>query len=109
MFVEILTALLIGPVVCILIQYVKHLSELHKYPKGAFPLPLIGNLNLVLGKKPFTSLRDLSEKYGEVFSLSFGMERIVIINDVINAKEALMSKGKTFQVTCAGWLDTAKG
>ena len=94
MFIEIVLALVTAPVIYILIQYVKHLSELHKYPKGAFPLPLIGNMNLVIGKKPFVSLRDLSKKYGEVFTLSFGMERVVIVNDMTNAKEALMTKGK---------------
>ena len=98
MIVEILLAFLIGPIVCILIQYVKHLSELHKYPKGAFPLPLIGNLNLVLEKKPFASLRDLSKKYGEVFGLSFGMERVVIVSDMVNAKSALMTKGMSLKL-----------
>ena len=57
------------------------LLELQKYPPGPFPLPIIGNLHLI-GKKPEQSFKKLSKKYGDVMSLSFGSQRVVVINSI---------------------------
>ena len=56
----------------VLITYVEHLISLRKYPKGPFPLPLIGNLNLIGGQKIHINLWELSKKYGNVYSISMG-------------------------------------
>ena len=55
----------------ILVTYLEHLISLRKYPKGPFPLPLIGNA-LMLSEKPFLDFIEMSKKYGDVFSLSLG-------------------------------------
>ena len=55
----------------VLITYVEHLISLRKYPKGPFPLPLIGNIKL-LTKKPYLDFIELGKRYGDVFSFSFG-------------------------------------
>ena len=57
--------------VWILVTYVEHLISLRKFPKGPFPLPLVGNL-LMLSEKPYLDLIEMSKKYGDVFSISFG-------------------------------------
>ena len=55
----------------VLITYVEHLISLRKYPKGPFPFPLIGNLNL-LSKDIHLNFLEIGEKYGDVFSVSIG-------------------------------------
>ncbi|XP_066929259.1 steroid 17-alpha-hydroxylase/17,20 lyase-like [Clytia hemisphaerica] len=78
-----------------LITYVEHLISLRKYPKGPFPLPLVGNL-LMLSKTPYLDFIEIGKRYGDVFSLSLGMTRIVIINSYTNIKEALITRGTDF-------------
>ena len=88
MISEIVTALVVGPLLIILFQYIWHLLELRKYPAGPFPLPLIGNLHLISGC-PYKQVKELSKIYGDVFSLSFGMNRTVFINSIKPAKNAM--------------------
>lgn len=76
-----LCALAIAGVLYVLVKYVMALMELSNYPPGPFPLPLIGNLHL-LGGRPEQSFKELSKKYGDVMSLSFGSQRIVAINGI---------------------------
>ncbi|XP_066928078.1 steroid 17-alpha-hydroxylase/17,20 lyase-like [Clytia hemisphaerica] len=79
----------------VLITYVEHLISLRKYPKGPFPLPLIGNI-LLLSKKPHLSFIELGKKYGDVFSLSMGMKRVVVVNSYHGIKEALVTRSNDF-------------
>ena len=87
--------------VYMIVSYLYHLSilkakEFNKvFPPGPTPLPIIGNLNL-LGKKPHITLKELSKKYGDVFSISLGSKRVVIINSIEPAWEALVHKGADF-------------
>ena len=71
MIAEILLAIPGLLLLWILVTYVEHLISLRKYPKGPFPLPLVGNLNM-LGKKPFLDFNNMRERYGDVFSFSLG-------------------------------------
>lgn len=61
-------------------------------PPGPIPLPCIGNLHLISNKPMHIVFTNLSEKYGTVFSISLGMERYVIINDIENATKTLSLK-----------------
>ncbi|XP_066928075.1 steroid 17-alpha-hydroxylase/17,20 lyase-like [Clytia hemisphaerica] len=79
----------------VLITYVEHLISLRKYPKGPFPLPLVGNV-LLLSEKPYLDFIKLTKTYGDVFSFSFGMKRIVIVNSYEGTKEALITRGTDF-------------
>lgn len=67
-----------------------------KMPPGPTPLPLIGNLNLVDLKKPHQSLMELSEKYGEVFTVHMGPKKVVIIAGYKAVKEALVTRADDF-------------
>ena len=78
-----------------LVGYIKHVYNLKNYPPGPFPLPFIGNLRK-LGEKPYLTFIDLAKVYGDVFSVSLGMQRIVIINKIEPAKEALITKSVEF-------------
>jgi len=59
-------------IIWLVMSYIEHVWNLRKYPKGPFPLPIIGNL-LMLSEKPWIDLAKLSKTYGDIFSLSFGM------------------------------------
>ncbi|XP_069590375.1 cytochrome P450 2K1-like isoform X2 [Ranitomeya imitator] len=67
-----------------------------KMPPGPMPLPVIGNLNLLDLNKPHESLMQLSEKYGEVFTLHFGPKKMVILAGYKIIKEALVTQAEDF-------------
>ena len=90
-----LLPVLIIPLLYFSCTYINHLIQLGKYPPGPFPLPVIGNLHL-LGKKPHRRFAELSKIYGNVFSISFGMDRVVILNTIEPAREVLITKGAVF-------------
>lgn len=68
--------------------YVYKCIRSRKYPPGPIGLPIIGYYPF-LGKKPNITLRDLSKKYGDIFSLYIGPQLMVIISDHELAKEIL--------------------
>nr|DBA19427.1 TPA: hypothetical protein GDO54_015265 [Pyxicephalus adspersus] len=65
-------------------------------PPGPRPLPLIGNLNLVDLKRPYKSLMELSEKYGEIFTIYFGPKKMVVITGYNAVKNALVNQADEF-------------
>ncbi|XP_018425066.1 PREDICTED: cytochrome P450 2K1-like [Nanorana parkeri] len=67
-----------------------------KMPPGPRPLPFIGNLNLLDLKKPYESLMELSEKYGEIFTVHFGSKKMVVIAGYSAVKEALVNQADDF-------------
>ncbi|CAJ0928396.1 unnamed protein product [Ranitomeya imitator] len=67
-----------------------------KMPPGPMPLPVIGNLNLLDLNRPHESLMQLSEKYGEVFTLHFGPKKMVILAGYKIIKEALVTRAEDF-------------
>ena len=85
------------PLLYVLCEYLQHVLTLRNYPPGPFPLPVIGNLHL-LGPHPHEDCHHLAQKYGDVYGLSFGMNRLVIVNSIEPAKEALVSKGTIFKI-----------
>lgn len=90
-FIVIIYYLLILITVFNLFVYLKHLWSLSSYPPGPFPLPLIGNLHIM---DEFTS--KFEEKYGGVYSFSFGMERVVMVNKIEPVREAMITKAGDF-------------
>ncbi|XP_065649369.1 LOW QUALITY PROTEIN: steroid 17-alpha-hydroxylase/17,20 lyase isoform X2 [Hydra vulgaris] len=87
---------LIAPLLLYIIgSYCVHLLECKKYPPGPIPIPVLGNLHL-LGAESHKTLALYSKKYGNVFSISFGMHRLVIISDITATREALVQKATIF-------------
>ena len=76
-------------------QYLMQLWKLRYYPPGPIPFPLIGNLHQ-LRKSPLLTLKDFAKQYGDVFSISLGHKRIVVVNSVTAAREALIQKSVEF-------------
>ncbi|KAM4632523.1 cytochrome P450 2K1-like [Discoglossus pictus] len=67
-----------------------------RMPPGPKPLPVIGNLNILDLKKPFQSFMELSEKYGDIFTIQFGPKKMVVISGYKAVKEALVTKAHDF-------------
>ena len=66
-----------------------------RLPPGPIPLPLIGNM-LQMGPNPHIGLTKLAKKYGKIFRIQVGAHRIVVINDIELAREALVRKSNDF-------------
>lgn len=71
--------------------------EVLPQPPGPVPWPILGNLAL-LGQYevPFEGFTALSKIYGDVYSLTLGSTRCVVINSLEVIKEALNQNGKFF-------------
>ena len=100
MILTIICSIVFPPVLYFLYTYVHHLLQLKNYPPGPFPLPIIGN---VVKKPEFKSFSELTKKYGDVFSISLGMNRVVVVNSIELANEALITKAEQFSGRTASY------
>lgn len=66
-------------------------------PPGPFPWPILGNLAL-LGQYevPFEGFSAIGKIYGDVYSLTLGTTRCVVVNNLDIIKEVLNQNGKYF-------------
>ena len=83
-------------VIYTVIVYVEHLVQLKNYPPGPFPVPILGNVHQMDMHHPQESLQKFGKIYGDVFSVSFGMSRVVVVNKIEPIKEALLKKSEDF-------------
>ncbi|XP_075594713.1 cytochrome P450 2C16-like [Balearica regulorum gibbericeps] len=66
------------------------------YPPGPPALPVIGNLLQVRAADTCKTFHKLSEKYGPIFSLRFGSERVVVVFGYKLIREVLVNRGDEF-------------
>lgn len=71
--------------------------EVLPQPPGPIPWPVIGNLAL-LGQYdvPFEGFSEIAKTYGDVYSLTLGTTRCVIVNCLDTMKEVLNENGLHF-------------
>ncbi|XP_067865509.1 cytochrome P450 2K1-like [Heterodontus francisci] len=67
------------------------------YPPGPTPLPIIGNLHQLELKRLYKSLVKLSEKYGSVYSVRLGPEKVVVLAGYETVKNALINHADEFR------------
>ncbi|KAM6424011.1 cytochrome P450 2W1 [Liasis olivaceus] len=67
-----------------------------KSPPGPWPLPIIGNLHLLDFKRQDKSLLKLAKKYGPVFTLYFGFQKVVVLTGYEAVKDALVNFTEEF-------------
>lgn len=76
------------------------LSKKHKrklLPPGPKGLPIIGNINLVLGTAPLhIHLWKLSQNYGELMSLRLGFRQAIVISSAKLAEQVLKTYDTEF-------------
>ena len=66
-------------------------SMRRKLPPGPFPLPFLGNLPHMLCD-PVNPFGKLAERYGDIFTLSFPNETMVVLNTASLAREAKLQR-----------------
>ena len=95
MALELLALAVVVIAAVLLYSAVSHQRENPKLPPGPVPLPIIGNM-LQMGTKPHLGLTKLAKKFGKVFRLTVGIHRIVVVNTIDVAREALVKKSNDF-------------
>uniref|UniRef100_A0A3P9BZF4 Cytochrome P450 2K1-like n=1 Tax=Maylandia zebra TaxID=106582 RepID=A0A3P9BZF4_9CICH len=65
-------------------------------PPGPRPLPLFGNLLQMNLKRPYKTLLELSKKYGSVFTVYLGPQKVVVLAGYKTVKEALVDYDEVF-------------
>ncbi|KAM4693202.1 cytochrome P450 1B1 [Discoglossus pictus] len=65
------------------------------HPPGPFPWPLIGNA-MQLGSSPHLSFVDFAKRYGDVFQIKLGSQKVVVLNGDRAIRQALLQKGADF-------------
>ncbi|XP_023265794.1 cytochrome P450 2K1-like [Seriola lalandi dorsalis] len=65
-------------------------------PPGPKRLPLLGNLLQVDLKRLDSTLFDLSKKYGPVFTVYFGLKKVVVLAGYRTVKQALVNHAEEF-------------
>ncbi|XP_073442599.1 cytochrome P450 2K1-like [Dendrobates tinctorius] len=68
----------------------------YNLPPGPRPLPIIGNLHILDMKRPYLTMHELSKKYGPVYTLQFGVEKVVVICGCEAVKDALVNHADEF-------------
>ncbi|XP_067400665.1 cytochrome P450 2K6-like [Emydura macquarii macquarii] len=66
------------------------------FPPGPKPLPIIGNLHIMDLKRPYWTMLELSKKYGPVFSIQMGCQKMVVLSGYKMVKEALVNQADAF-------------
>ena len=92
MIIEVIALLLF-----VLASYVvSTLWENRNLPPGPFPLPVLGNMLSVGLKQPYRDLATMTKKYGKLFRIQMGSRKVIVINSLEIAREALVKKGEDF-------------
>ncbi|KAK2855893.1 hypothetical protein Q5P01_004628 [Channa striata] len=67
-----------------------------RVPPGPRPLPVLGNLLQIDLKRPYNTLLKLSKKYGSVFTVYLGPQKVVVLAGYETLKEALINYADEF-------------
>uniref|UniRef100_A0A8C2WHH9 Cytochrome P450 2K1-like n=1 Tax=Cyclopterus lumpus TaxID=8103 RepID=A0A8C2WHH9_CYCLU len=92
------TTALLGTVGILLVLYIffPNFDHQRKEPPGPRPLPVVGNLLQLDLKSLHSSLYELSKKYGSVFTVCFGPQKMVVLAGYKTVKQALVNYGVEF-------------
>ncbi|XP_044146592.1 cytochrome P450 2K6-like isoform X2 [Bufo gargarizans] len=60
----------------------------NNFPPGPPPLPIIGNMHIVDGNKPYKTFMQLSKEYGKVFSIKLGPSKSIVLSGYDTIKDA---------------------
>ncbi|XP_073481189.1 cytochrome P450 2K1-like isoform X2 [Aquarana catesbeiana] len=97
-FTDPITILLLV-LLCLFLVKITHGSTQNVYPNfppGPKPLPIIGNMHILDLKRPYKTFLELAKKYGSVFSVQIGSQKIVILCGYETVKDALINHSEEF-------------
>lgn len=77
-----------------------HQTTVNEYPQAPGPsltLPILGNL-IEMGKyaAPAIAFTELAKKYGDIYSMTLGSTRCLVVNNLELIREVLNQNGKSF-------------
>ncbi|KAE8605376.1 hypothetical protein XENTR_v10015089 [Xenopus tropicalis] len=108
-----LVSVLLSVVICIFLYKVFYggEKESQNFPPGPKPLPIIGNFHMINMKKPHLTFMELAKKYGSVFSIQLGPEKLVVVCGADAVKDALVNHADEFSArpTIPVFDKTSKG
>uniref|UniRef100_A0A669F7Z7 Cytochrome P450 2K1-like n=1 Tax=Oreochromis niloticus TaxID=8128 RepID=A0A669F7Z7_ORENI len=88
---------LLGALTVLLLSYLISSASFNTQdPPGPRPIPLFGNLLQMNLKRPYKTLLELSKKYGSVFTVYFGPQKVVVLAGYRTVKEALVDYDEVF-------------
>ncbi|XP_078517172.1 cytochrome P450 2G1-like [Lissotriton helveticus] len=90
------TLFLLCGLTCLLAWRQKLRRQALRLPPGPTPLPLIGNILQLRGKTLIQALLQLRDKYGPVFTVYMGMDRVIVLCGPEVLKQALIDQGDAF-------------
>lgn len=74
-----------------------YIIEEYEQAPGPLPWPIIGNLTLLAKyEAPFQGFSDLAKKFGDVYTLTLGTTRCLVVNNLDLIREVLNQNGKYF-------------
>ncbi|XP_069830383.1 uncharacterized protein [Dendropsophus ebraccatus] len=71
-------------------------NDVTNFPPGPRGLPLIGNLHQMDLRKLDVTFLELAKKYGPVYSVQMGMQKMVVLTGYETVKEALVNHAEDF-------------
>ncbi|KAM4897070.1 cytochrome P450 2H1-like [Sylvia borin] len=90
------TIFLLVCISCLLFATWRNRSQKGKEPPGPTALPIVGNLLQINPWNLPESMKKLSEKYGSVFTVHLGPQKVVVLYGYDVVKEALVDQGDDF-------------
>ncbi|CAI9592765.1 unnamed protein product [Staurois parvus] len=93
---DLVTVLLFIVVILFLATVYNDQKQDKNYPPGPKPLPIIGSLHMVNPMSPQKDFMKLSKKYGPVFSIQLGLEKLVVLCGYDTIKDALINHSEEF-------------
>ncbi|XP_069830374.1 uncharacterized protein [Dendropsophus ebraccatus] len=92
-------SVLLSIIVCIFLVTVLYNEKedvTQNYPPGPKPLPIIGNILDLDVNKPYLSFQELAKKYGPVYSIKIGVQKMVVLCGYDIVREALVNHADEF-------------
>ncbi|XP_029014809.1 cytochrome P450 2K1-like [Betta splendens] len=86
----------VGLLVLHLLYYRFNSTDRRREPPGPTPLPLLGNLLQLDLRRPYRTLTEFSKKYGSVFTVYLGPNKVVVLAGYKTVKEALVNHAEEF-------------
>uniref|UniRef100_A0A3B5M8C4 Cytochrome P450 2K1-like n=1 Tax=Xiphophorus couchianus TaxID=32473 RepID=A0A3B5M8C4_9TELE len=94
-----LTSWLVALAVLLLVYFIASSFSSGKHgkePPGPRPLPLIGNLLQIDLSRPYHTFQEFSKKYGSVFTVYLGPQKVVVLTGYQTVREALVQHDEEF-------------
>ncbi|KAM4042277.1 cytochrome P450 2K4-like [Anomaloglossus baeobatrachus] len=81
------------------------------YPPGPKPWPIIGNIPILNVQKPYLSFQELAKTYGPVYSITIGVQKMVVLCGYDVVKEALVNHAEEFSAryNLPAFMDFSRG